>query len=327
MRNEGPFIVEWLAWYKMLGFTDVVVVTNNCTDHSPALLDALQAAGRLHHIRHDLPPGARITQAKLAAARQHKAVRRAQWVFVCDVDEFLVIHKGDGTIHELIGPPDAPPFLAMALNWRVFGTCGVTEFRDVPVHQQFALAMPQAAGMSQWIKMLFRQPRWFGKLAEHGPQKLAPDKRAQPGGDPALRLVNCEGREIPGWNPGGRRYLRTLPRELASHEVAQVNHYMLRSAESFSLKSGTLSPVALSDRYTGTYFRRADSGRMPDSSAFRYADAFEAMQSGLMALPHVARLHFLCCADHMAAICEKAGRRPEDEPRWHAFMAQAAAAP
>ena len=42
MRNEGPFIVEWVTWYRMLGFSDVVVVTNNCTDRSPELLDALQ---------------------------------------------------------------------------------------------------------------------------------------------------------------------------------------------------------------------------------------------------------------------------------------------
>ena len=325
MRNEGAFIVEWLAWYKMLGFTDVVVVTNACTDRSPQLLDALQAAGRLHHIRHEVPPGSRITEAKLAAAREHKSVRRAQWVFVCDADEFLVIHKGSGKISELIGPPDAPPFLAMALTWRVFGTCGVTSYQDLPVHQQFSLARPQASSLSQWVKMLFRQPRWFTKLAEHGPKGLLPEKAALRGTDPGLRLVTADGREVPDWDVTGRRYLRRLPKALVSHEVAQVNHYMLRSAESFSLKAGTSSPVALADRYTNGYFQRADGGRMPDSSAFRYADEFEAMRARLMALPDVARLHALCCADHMAAICEKAGRRPEDEPRWQAFMAQAPA--
>ena len=56
MRNEGPFIVEWLCWYRMLGFNHAVVVTNNCTDHSPQLLDALQNAGLVHHIRHDVEP-------------------------------------------------------------------------------------------------------------------------------------------------------------------------------------------------------------------------------------------------------------------------------
>jgi hypothetical protein len=48
MRNEGPFIVEWVTWYRMLGFTNIVVVTNNCTDHSPELLDAL-GGGALDH--------------------------------------------------------------------------------------------------------------------------------------------------------------------------------------------------------------------------------------------------------------------------------------
>jgi len=326
MRNEGAFIVEWLAWYKMLGFTDVVVVTNACTDRSPQLLDALEAAGRLHHIRHEVPPGARITEAKLAAARAHKSVRRAQWVFVCDVDEFLVIHKGNGTVAELIGPPEAPPFLAMALTWRVFGTCGIAEYQDLPVHQQFSLARPQASSLSQWVKMLFRQPRWFDRLGEHGPKGLSPEKAALRGTEPGLQLVNADGQEVPDWDVTGRRYLRRLPKELVSHRVAQVNHYMLRSAESFSLKAGTPSPVALSDRYTSGYFQRADGGRMPDSSAFRYAEAFEEMRHRLMALPDVARLHYLCCADHMAAICAKAGRRPEDEPRWQSFMAQAAAA-
>lgn len=47
MRNEGPFILEWVAWYLMLGFDHIVVFYNDCTDHSPALLQALDAAGIL----------------------------------------------------------------------------------------------------------------------------------------------------------------------------------------------------------------------------------------------------------------------------------------
>lgn len=323
MRNEGAFIVEWVAWYRMLGFTDIVVVTNACTDRSPELLDALEAAGWVHHIRHEVPSGQRITERKLAAARDHKAVRRAQWIFVCDVDEFLVIHRGDGRIAELIGPPDAPAFLGMAINWRVFGTCGVTAYQDLPVHQQFSLARPVTSSLSQWVKTLFRRPRWFASLAEHGPKGLLAEKIASRGDDPGLRWVNAEGVDVPDWDPTGRHYLRRLPKALVSHNVAQVNHYMLRSAESFGLKAGTPSPVALADRYTSGYFQRADGGRMPDSSAFRYADDFAVTHAQAMALPGVARLHALCCADHVAAICAKAGGAARDDARWQAFMAAA----
>ena len=73
MRNEGPFIVEWVTWYRMLGFTDIVVVSNDCTDRSPELLDALARAGWLHHIRCDVPDGQPITPRKLKAAQAHPA--------------------------------------------------------------------------------------------------------------------------------------------------------------------------------------------------------------------------------------------------------------
>jgi hypothetical protein len=326
MRNEGPFIVEWVTWYRMLGFSDVVVVTNNCTDRSPELLDALQAAGWAHHLRHDVAPGQRITHQKLAAATQHKAVRRADWALVCDVDEFLVIHEGTGRIEELIGTRTTDvPFLAMGFNWRIFGTCGVEDFVDQPVHQQFALALPLKGSGSSMMKMMHRQPRWFQSLSEHGPRgwNLARYGRSPEG--PGMYLVNAKGTPVPHWSPEAPRYIRTLAKPYATHARAQMNHYMLRSAETFSLKAGTRAPVSLTDRYTDAYRARADKGTEPDMSAFHYADAFTALLAQAMALPDVARLHLLCCADHLRLIAEKHGRQVEEDARWHDYIAGAKA--
>ena len=91
------------------------------------------------------------------------------------------------------------------------------------------------------------------------------------------------------------------------------------------VRAGSASPVALSNRYDSAYFRRADSGDEPDSSAFRYAEGFDAVHMQAMALPEVARLHALCCADHVKAIVEKAGGRAEEDPRYGRFLEQAAA--
>lgn len=326
MRNEGPFIVEWVTWYRMLGFTDVVVVTNNCTDRSPELLDALQAAGWLHHIRCDVPAGERITQRKLAAAAQHKSVRRADWLLVCDVDEFLVIHKGSGRIQELINMGrEGNDFVAMALNWRVFGTNRVQQFADLPVHQQFGMALPLYRALSNQIKILHRQPRWFKSLGEHGPRGWDLARYGRSPDDPAMRLVNAKGETVPGWTPGSP-YMRRVSQRYATHEVAQMNHYMLRSAESFSLKAGTLAPVSLNNRYTETYRLRAEAVPEIDSSAFRYAEEFEALHAAAKTIHNVARLHKLCCADHLRLIAEKHGRRVEDDARWHANLAEAEAA-
>ena len=32
MKNEGPYILEWVAHYKALGFDRIVVCTNDCED-------------------------------------------------------------------------------------------------------------------------------------------------------------------------------------------------------------------------------------------------------------------------------------------------------
>lgn len=328
MRNEGPFIVEWVAWYRRLGFTDIVVVTNNCADRSVDLLDALQAAGWVHHIRHDVPPGDPITAPKLAAAKRHEAVRRAAWVMVCDVDEFLVIHRGDGLLADLLAPhvaPDgAPQILGMSINWRVFGTDGQRQFLDTPVHRQFFWACNAQARLSRAVKSIHRAPKWFKSLGEHGPKGLSLRHASRAWGDPGMVWVNADGRALAQWTPDGD-YLRMLGTGEASHATAQINHYMLRSIETFSLKKGTLSPVALKNRYVPKYYTEANQSDEMDDSALRHAADFDAVHDAAMALPGVARLHHLCCADHLRLIAEKAGRNVGDDPRHAAHLARAAA--
>ena len=50
MKDEGPFILEWLAWHRAVGVTDVVVFSNDCTDGTDRLLDRLHAMGELVHL-------------------------------------------------------------------------------------------------------------------------------------------------------------------------------------------------------------------------------------------------------------------------------------
>ncbi len=327
MRNEGPFIVEWVAWYRRLGFSDIVVVTNNCTDRSCDLLDALQAAGWVHHIRHDVPPGQPITAQKLAAAKRHVAVRRAAWVMVCDVDEFLVIHRGEGLLVDLLAPHLAadgtPQFLGMSINWRVFGTDGQRQFVDTLVHRQFFWARNAQARLSSAVKSLHRAPKWFQALGEHGPKGLSLRRASRAWGETGMHWIAADGTPLPDWQPDGD-YLRILAPGQASHAVAQINHYMLRSIETFSLKQGTLSPVALKNRYVPKYFDEANQSDEMDNSALRHAAAFDAVHLVAMALPDVARLHHLCCADHLRLIAEKAGRDVRQDPRHAAHLARAA---
>ncbi len=45
MRNEGPYILEWLAHHRAIGVRDALIYSNDCDDGSDALLDLLAGAG------------------------------------------------------------------------------------------------------------------------------------------------------------------------------------------------------------------------------------------------------------------------------------------
>lgn len=319
MKDEGPFIVEWVSWYRMLGFTDIVLVTNDCTDHSPQLINALVAAGWVTHLVHDVPSGQRVCATKLTAAGSLAQVQTADWVLVCDVDEFLVIHRGAGRIGDLI--PENAPFLGMSINWRVFGSSGIAEWQDGLTHRQFLNAAETSHPTSRWIKSIHSRPGWFRRLGEHGPRVLKP-RRAADWGKPGMVWVNADGRPVPRWTPEGD-YMRRIGADLTSHATAQMNHYMVRSAESFALKRGTLSSVAAFDRYTDRYFETNDRNEVPDTSALRYAPEFDRVFAEAMALPQVAALHHRCCADYLERMAAKAGRDVRQYARWQHHTAKA----
>lgn len=323
MRNEGAFLVEWLAWYRMLGFTDILVLTNDCTDRSPELLDRLAAAGAVTHVRAEVPEGQTPMRAKLRRAKRHRLVGKADWILVCDVDEFLVIHPGAGRIQDLL-PESEAGFLGMSLNWRVFGTSGQMDWSDGLVHRQFSRCAPADHPAGRWFKAIFRRPDLFRQFNSHGPQNYVEDKAPAPWGEDGMLWVNADRLPVPEWFPGAE-YQRLTSRGLMSFRTAQINHYIIRSEESFALKRGTLSASALKDRYNETFYTRFNRNEAQDLSALRYGPRFDQAHAALMKIEGVRRLHHLCCADYAERLARNSGRDPEEDARrrFHVEMAAA----
>lgn len=168
MRNEGPFILEWVAYYRALGFDEILVLTNDCDDGSDKMLDRLDAMGQLTHIDNpamdDLPPLARGIKRAFA----HPKVKSCDWLLLCDADEFPCITHGEGKIHDLVaampGHTDC-----IALHWKAFGTSGLTDFpfeENVLEVNTMAQAAPDIGGFH---KSMFR-PNKFADAIDHMPK-------------------------------------------------------------------------------------------------------------------------------------------------------------
>ncbi|NIY79608.1 MAG: glycosyltransferase family 2 protein [Rhodobacteraceae bacterium] len=321
MRNEGPFILEWVAWYRMLGFDHLVVFYNDCTDHSPELLEALDAAGVLTAVSYTPNPDLPVKRTSLKLMAEHPRIRAAEWVFNIDVDEFLVIHKGEGRLQDLFDAFPIKQVHAIAVHWRCFGDGGYGSWEDTLTHRRFTRASLRRHKGNVFFKTLIRWPNHFWRFGVHSPKGW---RGHGEWGTPPNVMKRCDGATLRRFHPKDSSVKMTQPRWI-THEYAQLNHYASRTFESFALKMGTLSSAANKDRYTETFFKGKNRNEELDEGALKYADRFDAVYAELTALPDVMRLHHLCCMDYIERLAEVHGFVAEDDPRWQHHRNEVAA--
>lgn len=308
VKDEAAFLVEWVSWYRALGF-EILVAYNDCTDTTPLILKTFEDAGWLTTAPHTPKLGEPPKRSAHRAARKHPAYARADWVLVCDVDEFLVLHEGDGTICGFIGDLE-PDFTGLAFNWRVFGNSRLTLFEDTLVHRTFRRAAYSAHAINAQFKSIFRQPLRFRRLSEHAPVWFD-----GPWGQDGAVWVNSAGVELPYVDPTTGPCRRTR-REDITHVNAQMNHYVIRWDEVFDLKRGKASASAGKDRYTDLFYKRHNRNGTVEESALGGARRFDPVHAEAMALPGMAALHHAGVAHLVERMCRHQGRAPEDDPRW-----------
>lgn len=312
MRNEGAFLIEWLCWYRMLGF-DVLIGINDCTDHSPALLTRFRDEGWLTVFEHFPREGQSPKGNAHKVMRDQPQVAETDWLLICDVDEFLVLHRGDGTIGSYMDEVGRD-FMGLAFHWKCFGNSGWKRYHDGLVHRQFRRCGASGITPNIMFKTLFKHPLRFERYSDHSPHQFDGDWHA-----PENRIVDCEGRVIERFLTAPHPVRYSEPEQI-THVTAQMNHYVIRSDESFDLKRGTPSATAQKDRYTDTFYKGKNKNGHKDLSALIYQDRFDAIYAQAMALPGVRLLHHLCCIDYVERLCANQGVDPKNDSRWIEYV-------
>ncbi|MEM5470062.1 glycosyltransferase family 2 protein [Celeribacter marinus] len=318
VRNEGPFLLEWLAWQKMLGFDDVLFVHNDCTDHSTELMRVLADAGwclEQEHFPEDTPP----VRSGLDAMRAHDVMRSTDWLFICDVDEYLIPKVGNRTIAAFLNGKETQ-FAGVAVQWKVFGTSGLILYDDTFLHRTFTRGARTKSHPNAFFKSFLYQPLRFQKFSPHSPRGMTLD------GDWSKAPTNwgrANGRPF-DLDPNGEHRQRTK-RPFITHDGAQLNHYVTKWIESVDFKMGNVCPLRKGDvpRYSEEFFDIHDRNDEYDGKALRFEDRFDTVYAQITAVPRVLELHHLCCADYIKAIHDKRGSNAQDDPRYRAHLTQA----
>jgi hypothetical protein len=91
MKNDGPFILEWIAYHRALGIADFLIYTNDCDDGTDEILQALQAHGIITHRSNNNWKGQSPQKAALNRAVSEEKYLDADWIVHFDIDEFINI--------------------------------------------------------------------------------------------------------------------------------------------------------------------------------------------------------------------------------------------
>lgn len=222
-KNEGPYLLEWVAHHLLLGFDDIIIFQNDSDDTTDETLKCLQAMGVVNYkYNRSAQPGTHQVQAYKRAARQSEYTQ-ADWAMALDLDEFLCIKVGNGTLRDWTAL--LPETDIVYVNWRQFGSNGHKTIPTGLTTKSFTLAERSdrlRVGVNPF-KSMFRREK-FMRPGIHKP--LPMEEAAQ------HRIINGSGVSDTIFDT--RNFQCSDPECL---RYAQVNHYIVRDAASFVLKS------------------------------------------------------------------------------------------
>ncbi|BEV11622.1 glycosyltransferase family 2 protein [Asticcacaulis sp. DW145] len=251
-KNEGPYLLEWIAYYRNIGFDKVVVYENNSSDSSASLLKALARSGQIIHRPWKL--GAKESPQITAYV---DAIGKADtdWIFFVDCDEFLVLHNT--TLKNMLAPIHARSNVtAIGINWRIFGSSHRSKWEPGLVIERFTRAAAADFPMNDHLKSFLR----IGTIGPHIDMHMS---------DTNGQIVFADGEELTLLSRGRSNKIRL--------DCAQINHYYTKTYEEYLVKAkrgqaGTGENSDLKYWYNDDSFKLHDVNDVEDLSALNYLD-------------------------------------------------------
>lgn len=296
MRNDGAYAPEWIAHHLAAGVDRMLVLSHDCTDGTEAVLDGLARDARVAHLPF-APKGKKSVQWQaLKLAQEHPWLAETDWALFFDCDEFLCLPDGGG-LPELIAGLEAEQgrFDALALPWRLYGSCGAERRTDGLTPERFLRAAPHDLHfpLAHLFKTLHR-PEAFNALGVHRPRAkkskparwLGPDGAALP-----QRFAQSDGAiSLYGQGQGARR--------------VWLNHYSLRSRDEFMAKRARGLPNHMEREIGLTYWAERNWNAVEAAEILPMLARTKVL---LADLPDVSGSVDACLAAQEAAVADAMG--------------------
>lgn len=215
-RDEGIYLLDWIAYHRSVGFEHIFLYSNDNADGSDALLAALAAAGVITWI--DNQPGQQVGPQNKAYA--HALMRLPQildyrWTAMFDIDEFFCFDRARfENATDVIAFHETQEVDALAFSWLLFGAPPQQAPQRGPVFHRFPT---RRARVDRHTKPVFRTSQFWAAHV-HYPQPTLSRPFIYRGDNGELHH-----------HPGVTDRVPAFSANPTTH-TAWFNHYMLRTA-------------------------------------------------------------------------------------------------
>ncbi|RMA41706.1 glycosyltransferase family 2 protein [Rhodophyticola porphyridii] len=299
MKNEGPYILEWVPHHIAVGFGSFIVITNDCDDLTDRILDRME---RLIPLKHVPNPKALFSDRSNWHVMAHRYAslfnlyKDAGWIYFKDPDEFLMIWAGGGHLDDFY--EETVGFDVVSFTSMPFGSGGVVDIVDEPVVSQFTTQSKdydalRAAGRqpTNAVKTMFHNKVKFSVRRNHRP-------RRSDFSTTGYRWIDGSGNEFPPeWTDGSSKGALSL----TTVDLAQFNHYAIRSAEAYLVKidrGDAVGATRLDPERRYAYWRDYDARGTVDTRAATPSPEATRLREEFLSDPVLGALHSESVAHH-----------------------------
>lgn len=283
-KDEGPWLLTWVAHHKALGFGPIAIATNDCSDGTDRLAARLAELGEIVHI--DNPAPYSVLNDDDRASIQLTGYDRlshvvdltaVDWLGILDLDEFLVLNAPFLAVQNLVA--QHPDVDAISLRWRVFGDNQITGYVGADMIERQVMASDHAHDATADYKSIVRAPARFEhnlhlSYRPNGFSHLQKWRRwlISRALKFTRRRISLDGDVL--LFPGDRLFRRVrarFRRNLRPYRLGQVNHYAVKTRALFELKKhrGRGNDVS-KKRHGNWYFDVLNRNEIEDRSIERH---------------------------------------------------------
>ncbi|MEM9967898.1 MAG: glycosyltransferase family 2 protein [Pseudomonadota bacterium] len=287
IRDEGPYLVEWLSHHLAAGFDHMLVLSHDCTDGSDQLLDMLSVDPRITHMPFE-PAGPKTVQWQaLERIKSHELYRNADWALFFDCDEFLCSPKS--VSHIIDDFSKQTTFDALTLPWRFFGANGQKRRKEGLTPERFKRAAPFDLHfpLAHLFKTLHR-PRSFRQPGVHRP-RLKKNSEAI--------WMHANGQMLPSSFAQSDAAI-TLYGSISHSPKLWLNHYSLRSVEEFLIKRARGLPNHMAREIDLQYWVERNWNTVEACEIDHMLPSTKRYYDTLLKLPGIEETHQGCLKAH-----------------------------